>query len=127
MDITAIKIAINGVDRIPLDAANALAPAQKIDDKPYVIIRARSAGVFAGYLAERDPQNREARIINARRLWRWSGAASLSQLAVDGVSKPKDCKFPTEVAEITVAEVIEIIPCTEKARLSIKGVAVWSE
>ena len=62
----------------------------------HVIIRTRSAGVFAGVLKKYEKQT--ATLTNARRLWYWSGAASLSQLSVDGVSKPNECKFPVAVA-----------------------------
>jgi hypothetical protein len=61
----------------------------------------------------------------ARRIWYWEGAASLSQLAVDGPNKPNKCKFPVEVEEVILTEAIEIIPCTEKARLAIEAVPVW--
>lgn len=54
----------------------------------YVIVRAARAGVFAGNLVTRTGQ--EATIANARRLWYWAGAASLSQLAQSGTSKPKE-------------------------------------
>lgn len=99
--------------------------AEKRDDMEYVIIRTYSAGVHAGYLKSRE--GKEVVLVDSRRLWQWSGAASLSQLAVDGVSKPDECKFPTEVSEITLTEAIEVILCSEKARLSIKGVEVWEE
>jgi len=91
----------------------------------YVIARTYSAGVFAGTMEKRD--GKEAVLSNARRIWYWDGAASLSQLAVDGTSKPKNCKFPAAVPEILLTEVIEIIPCTDKARESIEGVPVWSK
>lgn len=91
--------------------------------KKDVIIRTRSAGVFAGLLESFE--NNTAVLTKARRLWFWSGAASLSQLAVHGVGNPTACKFPCEVAEITLPEVIEIIPITPKARASIDGVKVW--
>ena len=91
----------------------------------YVVIRTYSAGVFAGELLERH--GKEVVLENARRLWYWEGAASLSQIAVDGVSRPSNCKFPCEVPTITLTEAIEIIPCTEKAMRSIKAVPIWSE
>jgi hypothetical protein len=89
----------------------------------YCIVRTYSAGVFAGVVKSRD--GKEAVLENARRIWYWSGAASLSQLAVDGTSNPNGCKFPAEVEEVLLTEVIEIIPCTEKAKVSIKGVKKW--
>lgn len=90
----------------------------------YVLVRTRSAGVHAGVLKSHNGM--EIVLTDARRIWYWSGAASLSQLAVDGTSNPKDCKFPCEVAEIFLTEVIEVIPVTEKARISIAKVPVWT-
>ena len=91
----------------------------------YVIVRTRSAGVFAGNLKSYDNQVRESVLTNARRLWYWAGAASLSQLAVSGTSRPKDCKFPVAVPSVTLAEVIEILDVTPEAETSIKAVPVW--
>lgn len=88
-----------------------------------VIIRAENAGVFFGEIKERNGQ--EATITNCRRLWQWKGAASLSQLAVEGVKYPEDCKFTVTVDEMTIFEIIEIIPCTEEAVNSINSVATW--
>ena len=90
----------------------------------YVLVRTYSAGVFAGTLVSRT--GKEVELKDARRIWYWSGAASLSQLAVDGTSKPNDCKFPCEVPRIELTEAIEILEVSDKARESIKGVPVWS-
>ncbi len=89
----------------------------------YVIVRSYSAGVFAGYLKSREGQ--EATLVNARRLWSWSGAASLSQLAMEGVKNPERCKFPCEVSQVILTQVIEIIDTTERARQSIQEVPIW--
>ena len=89
----------------------------------YVIVRTYSAGVFAGTFVSR--KGKEVVLKNARRLWYWSGAASLSQLAVNGTSKPKSCKFPVEVSSITLTEAIEILPVTKEAQKSIASVPVW--
>ena len=64
---------------------------------------------------------------NARRLWYWDGAASLSQLAMEGTSKPENCKFPCEVDRVELLQAIEILGVTEKAKDSIKGVKVWEK
>ena len=89
-----------------------------------VIIRADKAGVFFGILKNKNGS--EVTLTNCRRLWYWDGAASISQLAVDGVTKPKNCKFTVVVEEILIMGVIEIIPCTEKAIKSIDGVKEWT-
>jgi len=88
------------------------------------VVRTYSAGVFIGFVAERN--GKEVLLKNARRLWYWEGASSLSQLANDGVSKPKDCKFPAPVAEILLTEAIEFIPATEAAIASIAAVKEWA-
>lgn len=89
----------------------------------YVIIRARGAGVFAGTLEAKEGS--EVTLSNARRLWYWTGAASLSQLAVEGVKTPNSCKFTIPVSSITILDVIEIIPCTNAARENIEAVPKW--
>lgn len=89
----------------------------------YCIVRTYSAGVFAGTLAARD--GKEAIVTNARRIWYWDGAASLSELATSGTKKPGECKFPAAVESVLLTEVIEILPTTESARESIVAVPVW--
>lgn len=91
---------------------------------PYVIVRTRSAGCFAGTLDARD--GKEVRLADARRLWYWAGAASLSGLAVHGTSKPSECKFPVAVPSVTLTEAIEILATTPEARASIEAVPEWS-
>jgi len=92
-------------------------------EKPYVIVRTYSAGVFAGNLESRD--GKEVVLTNARRIWFWAGAASLSQLAMEGTSKPDECKFPVAVNRVILTEAIEILDVTSKAEQSIKAVQVW--
>jgi len=89
----------------------------------YVIVRTYSAGVFAGYLKHRE--GKEVTLTQARRLWYWDGAASLSQLATEGTTKPQNCKFPSVVDEQILTEAIEIINCSKDAQISIEGVKVW--
>jgi len=91
----------------------------------YVLVRTYSAGVFTGNLKSR--KGKEVELTNARRLWYWSGAASLSQLAEEGTSDPLNCKFPVEVKEVVLTEAIEIITMSKKAEKSIKGVPVWAK
>lgn len=88
------------------------------------IVRTYSAGVFYGVVEKM--KGREALVSNARRLWYWDGAASLSEMAVRGVSRPKNCKFPVAVPSVRLTEVIEVLPCTAAACESIEAVAEWS-
>lgn len=91
----------------------------------YVLVRTYSAGVFAGELESKN--GRAVTLVNARRIWYWEGAASLSQLAMEGTSKTENCKFPCEVTRVELLEVIEILDVTEKAKASIKEVPIWKE
>ena len=88
-----------------------------------VIVRGDRSGVFFGTLANKN--GREVTLTNCRRLWCWYGAASISQLAADGTTRPNDCKFTVTVDELVILDTIEIIPCTDKAITSIEGVRVW--
>jgi len=90
----------------------------------YVIVRTYSAGVFAGCLESRTGQ--EVVLTKARRLWYWAGAASLSQMAVTGASKPAECKFPVAVPRVELLQAIEILDVTPAARKSIEEVPVWT-
>ena len=112
---------INGTRYVRGDLAELAAP---LDGKPYVIVRTYSAGCFAGYLERREGKG--GRLLLARRLWHWEGAASLSELAVHGSSAPAKCLFPAPTPWHELTEIIEVIGCTEAGRASIQGVPVWS-
>ncbi len=89
------------------------------------IVRTHSAGVFAGEIESRNGQ--EVVMRNARRLWYWDGASSLSELAVRGVSKPQNCKFPVAVDRVELLQAIEILDCTPEAEKSINEVPEWTQ
>lgn len=114
-------ISIDGVNYIKESDVKKV--AETLDGMKYVMVRTQNAGVFAGYLKEKKGE--EVTLRNARRMWYWSGACSLSQLAMEGTKKAGDCKFPCEVDLIDLTQVIEVIDCTEEARLSIKSVKIW--
>lgn len=89
----------------------------------YVIVRTYSAGVHAGTLVSQV--GKEVVLKDARRLWYWKGAASLSQIAVQGVSNPNESKFSIEVPLIKLTEAIETIATTPLGEKNIKAVPVW--
>jgi hypothetical protein len=91
----------------------------------YVIVRTYSAGVFAGTFVRR--KGKEVVLSGARRIWYWSGANSLSQLAMEGTRDPAACKFPIAVDRVELLEAIEILDCTAAARASIEAVKPWSK
>lgn len=88
-----------------------------------VIVRGKDSGVFYGSLVAKDGQ--EVTLCNCRRLWYWDGAASISQIAAEGVKLPHNCKFTMAVEEIQILDAIEIIPCTGIAIKNIESVPVW--
>lgn len=114
------EITIDGVVYVPKGSSSK---ATKLKGMDYVIVRTYSAGVFAGYLKER--KGKEGVVLQARRLWYWDGACSLSELAMKGVSKPDNCKFPIEVDEVILTEIVEVLTATKEAQDSIKAVEVW--
>ena len=120
------EIEVDGIKYVPADSVKANVPAVKIAGKEYCIVRTYSAGVFAGFI-NRKTAGKEATVYNARRIWYWDGAASLSQMANDGVKKPENCKFSQVNAEVDLKEIIEVIPCSAVAKKIIEGVKVWEQ
>lgn len=94
-------------------------------EKQKFIVRCDRAGVFYGEIEERN--GREIKMRNVRNLWYWDGAATLLQLAAEGTTKPKECKFTMTIDSLEVLDAIEIIPCTAKAIKSIEGVKEWKK
>ena len=92
-------------------------------NEQYYIVRCDRAGVFFGKIKERSEN--EVVMTDVRKLWYWEGAAAVEQLAVNGTTAPKKCKFTVTVAEMSVMNPIQIIPCPDKAVKSIKAVAEW--
>lgn len=76
-----------------------------------VIVRTYSAGVHFGILKARE--GREVVLVDARRIWYWSGAFTLSAVAIKGVDRAS--KLSVFVPEILLIEAIEIIPCSPEA------------
>lgn len=96
----------------------------KFLNKKY-IFRGDRSGVFFGTMLERNGQ--EVKIGNCRRLWYWSGANSLSEVAKIGTTKPDECKFTVTVDELVITDCIEFIKCTQEAIKVIEGVKEWKK
>jgi hypothetical protein len=117
------EISINGVEYVRKDSCHNNAPAVDVSGRQYVIVRTNNAGVFACYVGKRDGS--EAVIYNSRRLWKWSGANELTDLSINGVKNPNDCKFSVVTPERTVLGIVEIIPIQVAAKKIIDGVPEW--
>lgn len=92
-------------------------------ESPYVVVRGRYSGVFAGELVDQEASRVTLR--NFRRLWYWDGAASISQLARLGTSKPGNCKFTVRVGQGQILDAIEVLEATIEAKASIEAVPEW--
>lgn len=125
MKIDANEIQVNGVVYVPKTDLDLEKATVTQDGKKYVLVRTQNAGVFAGYLESRSVDGLQITLLGSRRIYYWAGAASLSQLAIDGTSKPKECKFPTPEIRKELTQVIEISDVTAKAKKSIESVPVW--
>lgn len=94
------------------------------DKGRYCIVRCKNAGVHAGFVRKR--KNGVLLLLDSRRLWKWWSKFSLSGLATDGVldGKEDDCMFACVLPELelTESDVCEVIPCTEKAKISILSI-----
>ncbi len=90
--------------------------------KEKYIIRCDRAGVFYAEIAER--RGDEADLVNCRRIYSWQGACTLSQLSQDGLSQ-SGSRLTLTVPAMTVLGVIEILPVSDKARVSLDGCPEW--
>jgi hypothetical protein len=126
MKVDMDKIVVNDIEYVRADSVEAKAEPDT-EGQPYQIIRTYSAGVFAGYLTDRSDDGRRGTVLGARRLWSWTGAASLSELAQRGTSNPAGCKFPCAVAKVELTEIIEVLDVTNAAAKTIAEVPIWTK
>lgn len=87
------------------------------------IVRTKDAGVFFGKIKEYNKD--EITMADVRKVWYWDGACAVEQLALDGVTKPDNCKLTVVIPEMVIAKPIQIIPCTEKASKILSEIKVW--
>ena len=94
---------------------------------PYVIVRCKMAGVHAGELEVYDRATGAITLRNARRIWRWRGAASLSELAVYGAANPPECRFACVVErhELMAGDTCEIAYTQPVGEAMIRDCWVW--
>lgn len=114
------------IDDVEYVRADANQLAQSVDNMRYCVVRTYSAGVHIGYVAEfgeKHPQH--AKLLKSRRLHYWSGACSLSQVAMDGVSS--ESRIAMEIPEIELTDVIEVIPCSTKTAEFFQKAKAWKK
>jgi hypothetical protein len=95
--------------------------------QPFVIVRGRNSGVHAGYLVEHRATDGVVVLRDARRIWSWSGAASLSELAVYGARNSAQCRFGVRIArqEIIGSDACELIHTRPTGQKMIESQPEW--
>lgn len=93
----------------------------------YVIARCSDAGVHAGYVVRTNAHYTVLR--DSRRIWYWTGAASLSEIAVYGLNPAKSersriaAKVP--LVRLRDSDICELIVCLPAGRKSVEGFPEW--
>ena len=116
-------IKIDDVEYVRLDSVKV---AEPVDGMRYCVVRTYSAGVHIGYVKDfgtKHPQY--AKLLNSRRLHYWDGAASLSQVAMEGVNSSS--RIAMEIPEIELTDAIEVIPCSDYAARFFKKAKAWKK
>lgn len=83
------------------------------------IIRTYSAGVWFGTIEQKSKD--EVIVKDARRMWRWWAAESISLSAVALHGIKQDKSQICEAVNAVWLQPVELIPCTQKAIESIEG------
>jgi hypothetical protein len=79
----------------------------------HCVVRTFTAGVHIGRVMSLS--GTQIILEDARRLWKWSGAFTLSEVATAGID-PKNSRMAVALPVILLTEATEIIPTTEAAR-----------
>lgn len=89
-----------------------------------VLIRSYASGVHFGTLVSENftPSGKVVVLKDSRRIYCWEGAASLSQVAIDGI---RSGKVAMTLPEIEIVNAIETIPLSENAILNLENQPVW--
>ena len=124
-DMEPKTLKINNVEYVRKDDITTLEPA--MDGMRYCVIRTYSAGVHIGYVAKFGSDNNPqyVRLLKSRRLHYWDGAASLSQVAMEGVNSSS--RIAMELPEIELTDVIEVIPCSEESAKFFLNAKAWKK
>lgn len=124
---TINEITINNEVYVLKSSIKSSEMACNIDGLKPVLIRSYAAGVHYGYLKEEKftEAGKVVVLVNTKRIFYWSGAASLSQLALEGVKNGDKCKISVALPEDEIVNVIETIPLTKAALENLNGVKTW--
>lgn len=116
------EIVIEGKTYVPKESQQM---AYNIVGLDYVVVRTYSAGVHIGYLKSRD--GKEVTLVDARRIWSWEGANTLTDIALIGTTVPEKCRITARLPKIYLTEAVEIIPTTKEAFDCLERVQAWTK
>ena len=87
-----------------------------------IIARIDRAGVFHGTLDYIDGEI--IRLKDARRIYYWNGALSVTDIAAKGITGGK-VTIPVTTVEFMSDKVVELNECSEEASKSIEAIKPW--
>lgn len=87
-----------------------------------IIARIDKAGVFHGTLDYIDSDI--LRLKDARRIYFWNGALSVTDMAVKGISGGK-VTIPVTTVEFMSENIVELNECSDEATKSIEAIKPW--
>lgn len=87
------------------------------------LVGCNRSGIFYGEVVKATKD--ETIVKNCRKIFFWTGAACIEQLAEEGTTRPNDCKFTMSVDEVVLFDATQIIPCKDMAINNIEEVSEW--
>lgn len=88
-----------------------------------VLVMCETSGLLYGELVTRNHQ--EVTLANCRRIYSYSGACSIDQLAVEGSKDSDNCIITCPVARYIVLDAIEVITMTNKSWYNLNRIRSW--
>ena len=119
------ELEINGTIYIKKDKQLPL--AKELNGMKYVLVVSQGGGIHIGYMEKEDyrPSGKFVTLRNTRWIKYWEGAASVSQLALLGTSKPASCQISVELDSNEIGNILETIIVSEEAKNILNSVAIW--
>ena len=97
----------------------------KSKDKQKYIVRCDRAGVFFGEIKSKSKDT--ITMTNVQKVFYWSGACAIEELAKEGSTEPNNCKLTVIIDEMIIANPIQIISCTKKATKQLNSITIWKK
>jgi len=117
------------IDEVEYVRKDCSKPSEKVDGLERCVIRSYGAGVFVGYVKKQqaDVNGVNVILLKSKRIHYWDGACSLTQLAMEGIKSANSCRITEAIDSQFIANVIEILPLTDKASKNLDEVKIWKK